>query len=111
MGRVTENGYIVMTEVLSTVQDLYRKLSSARSGNEWARASHQLYKCRVVCGHQGWRGVTSAMDRAESLLSLDYCDQNLESLLVALDEVMIELRPRVHGAPTIPSGPPHRALA
>lgn len=43
MGRVTENGYIVMTELLSTVQELYRKLSSSVGGTEWRVAHGKIH--------------------------------------------------------------------
>ena len=109
MGRVTENRHIVMTEVLSTVQDLYRKLSSERGGAEWSGALAPIHTCKVVCSHQGLRTVTTAMARAESLVASDFCEQHLRDLLRALDEVIGDLRPRVHGAPTIPSGVINRA--
>jgi hypothetical protein len=109
MGRATENGYIVMTELLSTVQDLYGKLSSPRVGAEWQGALGTVHTCRVVCGHQGWKGLTASMNRAESLLGLDFNAQHQDDVLRLLDEVIGELRPRVHGAPTIPSGPPKRS--
>lgn len=109
MGRATENGYIVMTELLSTVQEVYRRLSSARVGAEWQGAQGAVHTCRVVCGHQGWKSLTASMNRAESLLGQDFNEQHRSDVLLLLDEVIGELRPRVHGAPTIPSGPPKRS--
>lgn len=111
MGRVTENGYIVMTELLSTVQELYRKLSSSVGGTEWRAAHGKIHTCRVVCSHHGWNGLTAAMNRAESLLGSDFNMQHRNDVLQVLDELIGELRPRVHGAPTIPSGPPNRRAA
>lgn len=104
MGKVTENGYIVMTEVLTTVQDLHGKLSSGKGGTEWQAAISRIHTCKIVCGHQGLKAVSSAMDRAEAILGRAYCEQDLKAVLAALDDVIVELRPRVHGAPTIPSG-------
>jgi hypothetical protein len=104
MGKVTENGYIVMTEVLTTVQDLHRKLSTGKGGAEWHTAMGRIHTCKIVCGHSGLKAVSSAMDRAEAILGRQYCEQDLTAVLAALDDVIVELRPRVHGAPTIPSG-------
>lgn len=111
MGRVTENGYIVMTELLSTVQELYRKLGSSAGGTEWRVAHGKIHTCRVVCSHHGWTGLTAALNRAESLLGSDFTVEHRNNVLLVLDELIGELRPRVHGAPTIPSGPPHRPAA
>lgn len=108
MGKVTENGYIVMTEVLTTVQDLHRKLSTGKGGTEWHTAMGRIHTCKIVCGHQGLKAVSSAMDRAEAILGREYCEQDLKAVLAALDDVIVELRPRVHGAPTIPSGDSRR---
>ncbi len=108
MGRVTENGYIVMTELLSTVQELYRKLGSTKVATEWQKAQGTVHTCRVVCGHHGWKGLTASMNRVEALLGLECCERHQTDVLQVLDEVISELRPRVHGAPTIPSGPSKR---
>lgn|SRR5690606_7845040 len=104
MGKVTENGYIVMTEVLTTVQELHHKLSTGKGSADWHTAMSRIHTCKVVCGHQGLKTVSSAMDRAEAILGREYCEHDLKAVLAALDDVIVELRPRVHGAPTIPSG-------
>lgn len=111
MGKVTENGYIVMTEVLTTVQELHRKLSTGKGGADWSAAVGRLHTCKIVCGHQGLKVVSSAMDRAAAILGSAYGERELQSVLAALEEVIFELRPRVHGAPTIPSGDLGRPLS